>query len=76
MKQQVLNISGIPAILWGPPSERVLIAVHGDQASKSDPCIALLAEVAVERGLRVLSFDLPEHGERQGGRSAANRQIA
>lgn len=65
METQQIKIEGIPAIIWGPESDRLLIAVHGDMASKSDPTVALLAEVAVQKGHQVLSFDLPEHGDRK-----------
>lgn len=65
MLLQNLSIQHIPALLWGPQSERVILAVHGSGSSKSDAPIALLAEVATERGYQVLSFDLPEHGDRK-----------
>ena len=57
-------IEGIPAILWGPPSERLFIAIHGAMSRKDDEVIAVLAEEAVAKDHRVLSFDLPEHGDR------------
>ncbi|MDD3193104.1 MAG: alpha/beta hydrolase [Oscillospiraceae bacterium] len=65
MDQRVFKISGIPAVLWGPPCSRVILAVHGSQSSKTDTPIALLAGIAAEHGYQVLSFDLPEHGERK-----------
>lgn len=58
-------IEGIPAILWGVKSSRLFIAVHGNQSSKDDRIIVLFAEEAVQKGYQVLSFDLPEHGERK-----------
>ena len=58
------NIQGIPAILWGSDSTRLIIAVHGNRSSKIDDCIWILAEEAIQRGYQVLSFDLPRHGER------------
>lgn len=68
MKTQHLTIENngikIPAILWGEPKERLLLAVHGMQASKDDPVVALAAQCAESKGLCALSFDLPEHGER------------
>ncbi|MDR0896280.1 MAG: alpha/beta hydrolase [Oscillospiraceae bacterium] len=66
MHQQHLSIENIPALLWGQPGQTLWIAVHGDQSSKADLVIALLAEAAVARGDAVLSFDLPEHGDRKG----------
>ena len=58
---------GIPALLWGPASDRWIIAVHGNFSHKADRVIALLARRAAEKGYRTLSFDLPQHGERAGG---------
>lgn len=29
MKQQALSLGGIPALLWGEPSKKVLLAIHG-----------------------------------------------
>lgn len=58
-------INTIPAILWGPASDKLLIAVHGNQSSKSDTVIEIVAKIAVEKGHQVLSFDLPEHGGRK-----------
>lgn len=65
MEARSLSIEGIPAILWGPASDRLLVAVHGNQSSKSDTVIEIVAEIAVAKGYRVLSFDLPEHGDRK-----------
>ena len=66
MKQEKLQIGGIPARLWGEKSGRLILAVHGSHSSKEDDCIRILAEEAVPRGCQVLSFDLPQHGERTG----------
>lgn len=54
----------IPAILWGEPTGNLYIAVHGNMSNKADEPIAVFAEEAVKKGYLVLSFDLPEHGER------------
>lgn len=54
----------IPAILWGEPSDKILIEVHGNMSNKSDVVISLIANKAVAQGYQVLSFDLPEHGDR------------
>jgi alpha-beta hydrolase superfamily lysophospholipase len=61
-----INIEGIPAILWGPKSDRLFIAVHGDKSCKSDGVIEEFAREAAEKGYCTLSFDLPEHGDRKG----------
>lgn len=65
-----LKIEGIPAVLWGAPAERLLLAVHGAMGSKDD--FELLAEETAAKGFQVLSFDLPEHGDRKGERYACN----
>lgn len=64
IKKEQLSIGGIPAILWGPASQRLFIAVHGDQSHKEDDVIRIFAEVAVRKGHRVLSLDMPGHGSR------------
>ena len=55
----------IPAILWGNSLDRLIIAVHGDMSNKEDKVIELLAESAISKNYSVLSFDLPEHGDRK-----------
>jgi hypothetical protein len=56
-------INNIPALIWGPASERVYIYVHGKMGCKENA--KKFAEIAIERGYQVISFDLPEHGERK-----------
>lgn len=63
MKPQYFQTNAIPCALWGTESDRVLIAVHGAQSHKEDTPIRLLAETF--RGCQVISFDLPEHGDRK-----------
>ena len=60
-----LMIQGIPAILWGEPSAKLFIAVHGNMSSKDDDAIVVFAEEATAKRYQVLSFDLPEHGGRK-----------
>lgn len=64
MRQERLQIGAIPAILWGEPARRGVLAVHGQGGNKEEA--ALLGEVACPRGWQVLSIDLPGHGERTG----------
>lgn len=66
MIRKNISINNIPAVLWGEKSEKLFIAVHGNLSSKSDVPIAILAEEVIPLGYRVLSFDLPEHGDRKG----------
>lgn len=64
MNTQKLTIEGIPALLWGETSRVLIMAIHGNKSNKADTPIRILAEQAVKRGYQVLSFDLPQHGER------------
>ena len=65
MERQRIEISGIPALLWGRPSDRAFIHVHGKQSRKE--YAEGFAAIAEEKGFQTLSFDLPGHGERAGG---------
>lgn len=56
-------INHIPAIIFGAPSDKVYLFVHGKCGSKEDA--ENFAEIACDKGFQVLSFDLPEHGERR-----------
>ncbi len=64
MQLYKIKIGQIPAVLWGEPRDKIIIAAHGSHSSKIDDCIWALAEEAVPKGYRVLSFDWPQHGER------------
>lgn len=66
MEKKKVYIDGIPAVLWGTETEDWIVAVHGNMSHKEDEVIRLLADEAVKVGYQVLSFDLPEHGERDG----------
>lgn len=66
MQTTPISIGGIPALLWGEPTGRLIVAVHGSGSHKADQVISLLAQEAVPKGYQILSFDLPEHGDRQG----------
>jgi len=63
--KQPIAIGGIPAVLWGPSTGKLFIAVHGAQSHKDDTVIAILAEEALQKGHQVLSFDLPGHGDQR-----------
>ncbi|WP_287714991.1 alpha/beta hydrolase [Blautia sp.] len=65
MKMQIFQIDKIPSVLYGEQADKVIVAVHGNQSSKIDVPVRILAETASEKGYQVLSFDLPEHGERK-----------
>ena len=64
MIKKHFTIENIPAILWGESSENIFIAVHGNMSNKEDDIIQIFAKEAVSLGYQVISFDLPEHGER------------
>lgn len=65
MKIKRIKINDIPSIIWGEKSNKVFIAVHGNMSNKEDEVIKILAENVVSKGYQLLSFDLPEHGERK-----------
>ena len=74
MNTKPISIGSIPAVIWGEPSDKLILAVHGNQSSMTDVPIALLAEEADSLGFQVLSFDLPEHGERKDAPERCNPQ--
>ena len=55
---------GIPAVLYGEPSDRLFLFVHG-KLSRKEEAEAFAEDVVLLRN-QVLAFDLPEHGERKG----------
>lgn len=65
MIKQNLKIENIPAILWGDKSDKLFVVVHGNMSNKADDVIRVFAEEATVIGYQVLSFDLPEHGDRK-----------
>ncbi len=60
-----IEINNIPSVIWGEKSNKVFIAIHGNMSNKEDYVIRLLADNVTSKGYQVLSFDLPEHGERK-----------
>jgi esterase/lipase len=65
MVKQNLLIENIPAILWGEKNTKIMVAVHGYMSNKTDVPIDIFAEEAIPLGYQVLSFDLPQHGDRK-----------
>ncbi|MBP3657625.1 MAG: alpha/beta hydrolase [Clostridia bacterium] len=63
MQVERVRIKGIPALIWGPPSDRVYLCVHGKMSCKES--VQGLAEIAAAKGYQTISFDLPQHGERK-----------
>ena len=70
MKKNMLFIDLIPAIIWGKQSKKVIIYIHGKNGYKEEAI--LLAKIAEEKGYQTISFDLPEHGERQNKSYSCN----
>mgnify|MGYP002773129968 CR=1 FL=1 len=64
MKQQSLQIAGIPALLCGEESSKVYLYIHGKMGCKEEALP--FAELACPAGYQVLAIDLPEHGQRKG----------
>ena len=62
MEKEKLLIQNIPSIIWGEKSDRVYLFVHGKMSNKESA--EDFARIAHSKGYQVLSFDLPEHGER------------
>ena len=65
MKLERIKINNIPSIIWGEKSKKVFIAIHGNMSNKEDKVIKILADNITSKGYQVISFDLPEHGERK-----------
>ena len=65
MKIERIKINNIPSIIWGEKSSKVFIAIHGNMSNKEDEVIKILADNITNKGYQLISFDLPEHGERK-----------
>ena len=59
-----VNITGIPSIIWGDPSNQLIIVIHGSHSQKKYGFIRLSAKILCPKGYQLISFDLPEHGDR------------
>ena len=65
IKTKRIEINNIPSIVWGENSDKVFIAIHGNMSNKEDEIIKILANDIVSKDYSLISFDLPEHGERK-----------
>lgn len=63
MNKSNIDINGMSAILWGNPSQRLFLYIHGQGGNKEEA--AILSKIVCQRGFQVLSIDLPEHGQRK-----------
>lgn len=68
MKKERIIINNIPSIIWGEKSNKVFIAVHGNMSNKEDKTIKILADIVTSKGYQLISFDLPEHGDRKNNK--------
>lgn len=57
-----LTIGAVPAVVYGSPSERVWLYVHGKQGRKEEALS--FSEELCPNGWQVISIDMPGHGER------------
>lgn len=64
METTQTTIAGIPALTYGTPSDKAFLYVHGRYSRKEEA--ESFARVVTPKGYQVVSFDLPEHGERAG----------
>lgn len=62
MRRVKISIKNIPALVWGEPTDKVYLFVHGKMSSKE--AAETFAEIAWSKGCQTISFDLPGHGER------------
>ena len=74
IQQQQIHVAGISANLYGEPAGNIYLFVHGQGGSKEEA--AAFAQLVCQNGWQVLSFDLPEHGERASDGSALLPWIA
>ena len=74
MTTQRFEIRGIPAVLYGNPSGKAYLFVHGKLGFKEEA--EAFAEIACPAGYQVLAVDLPEHGERKDMHDAFNPWMA
>ena len=63
-------IGNIPAILWGNPSEKICIFIHGQGGNKEEA--EFFSRIVCKFGWQVISIDLPEHGERTNEKDMFN----
>lgn len=64
VETQTFTICGVPAVLYGNTSDRVLIYLHGFMGNKEEA--KSLVPLFCPKGWQILALDLPEHGERKG----------
>ena len=68
MKTEHFAIDRTPAVLYGAPTDRAYLFLHGQLGCKEEA--EAFAQVVCPKGYQVLSVDLPGHGARQGREEA------
>lgn len=58
-----LQIHGVPSIIYGTPSRKLFLYIHGQGGYKEEA--EMFANIACRYGWQVLSVDLPKHGDRK-----------
>lgn len=59
-------------LYYGSGFDNTIVALHGYSSSRKSEHIRELAEIATQNKTAVLSFDLPEHGDRRSQRATLN----
>ncbi|WP_028973913.1 alpha/beta hydrolase [Spirochaeta cellobiosiphila] len=70
MNIKSVEISNIPALIYGDSADKIFIFVHGRYSNKESA--ESFSEIVTKNGYQVLSFDLPEHGERKNEEYSCN----
>ena len=47
MNLNKIRVNGIPVLIWGESSDKMIIAAHGRHSSKLDDCMWVLADEAI-----------------------------
>ena len=63
MEKITLQIHGVPSIIYGTPSKKLFLYIHGQGGYKEEA--EMFANIACRYDWQVLSVDLPEHGDRK-----------
>lgn len=62
IQETSLQLDSVPAVIYGAPSDRVYLFLHGKLGCKEEG--KDFAAIVCPKGWQVLAIDLPEHGER------------
>ena len=63
IKELRIQINETPAIIWGAPSNKLYLYIHGQGGCKEEA--KTFSAIVCQRGWQVLSIDLPKHGDRK-----------